>query len=375
MTTRRIPEIIVEGKRLGRHIRHDDRSLAYLHPETDTIVSVQWERVIPVLDQGNVGSCTGNACTGILGTLPDDADLSALIAAGLVLDENEALSLYSAAETIDGDGPYPPNDNGSSGLSVAQAAKNAGLCSGYLHALSVAAAHSAIQAGPFMVGSDWYDSFDTPDANGLVAIAPGATVRGGHEYECIGYDAPSDLWHFVNSWGTSYGVAGHFYYSSDTFATLLASDGDVTSLVPLSQPAPTPTPTPTPDPTPAPEGFIQRLEHVAEEIEQDVIDAIHGLEQDLATEGPESPETDEAVQSPSGATSPAPEEAETPEEGAGASSGAPPVDKNAVALETQWLQAFEQRLRGILALILTRTKPEALIEEAKTLVADFEKWV
>jgi hypothetical protein len=142
-----------------------------------------------------------------------------------------------------------------------------------------------------------------------------------------------------------------------------------------SKPAPTPTPTPTPDPTPAPEGFIQRLEHVAEEIEQDVIDAIHGLEQDLAPEGPESPETDEAVQSPSEATSPAPEEAETPEEGAGASSGAPPVDKNAFALETQWLQAFEQRLRGILALILTRTKPEALIEEAKTLVADFEKWV
>jgi len=240
MTIRLIPEIVVEGKRLGRHVNHDPRSLAYALPEAARIVSVQWERVIPVLNQGDVGACTGNACTGILGTSPDHGDLAALIAAGLVLDETEALKLYSAAEVIDGDGPYPPHDNGSSGLSVAKAAMARGLCSGFKHALSVAAAHTAIQKGPFMVGSDWYTSFDTPDANGLVAIAPGATVRGGHEYECIGYDLPSDLWHLVNSWGTSYGVAGHFYYSTETFAALLASDGDATSLVPLSKPAPVP---------------------------------------------------------------------------------------------------------------------------------------
>ena len=252
MTVRIIPEIVVPGKRLGRHVRHDDRSLAFAIPESDVVVSVQWARVIPVLDQGDVGSCTGNACTGILGTMPDDGDLAAEFAAGLVLDEAEALTLYSAAEVIDGDGPYPPNDNGSSGLSVAQAAKNAGLCSGYLHALSIPRSRRTIQAGPFMVGSDWYDSFDTPDVTGLVSIAPGATVRGGHEYECIGYDAPSDLWHFVNSWGTAYGVNGHFYYSTATFAALLASEGDVTSLVPLSQPVPVPVPPPVPEPTPVP---------------------------------------------------------------------------------------------------------------------------
>jgi hypothetical protein len=250
-TQRQIEEVVVPGKRLGRHVNHDDRSLQYLLPEADTVATVQWSRVIEVLDQGNVGSCTGNACTGVLGTQPDDADLAALIAAGLVLDENEALTLYSAAEVIDGDGPYPPNDNGSSGLSVAQAAKNAGLCSGYLHALSVAAAHNALQTGPFMVGSNWYTSMDTPDASGLVAIAADATVRGGHEYECIGYDEPSDRWHMVNSWGTGYGVAGHFYMDTPTLTRLLAEEGDVTSLVPLSQPAPTPTP-PAPVPTPTP---------------------------------------------------------------------------------------------------------------------------
>lgn len=274
MTIRLIPEIIVEGKRLGRHVRHDPRSLAYALPEADTIISVQWPRVIPVLNQGQVGACTGNACTGILGTQPDDGYLAALIEAGLVLDETEALKLYSAAEVIDGSGPYPPNDNGSSGLSVAKAAKAAGLCSGYLHALSIAGAHSAIQSGPFMVGSDWYSSFDTPDANGLVVITTDATVRGGHEYECIGYDLPSDLWHLVNSWGTAYGVAGHFYYSTATFTALLASSGDVTSLVPLSKSAPVPTPVApaasnpvpgVPVPSNAPEGFLDRVEDDVEE--------------------------------------------------------------------------------------------------------------
>ena len=179
MTVRFIPEIVIPGKRLGRHVRHDDRSLAFAIPESDVVVSVQWARVIPVLDQGDVGSCTGNACTGILGTMPDDGDLAAEFAAGLVLDEAEALTLYSAAEVIDGDGPYPPNDNGSSGLSVAQAAKNAGLCSGYLHALSIPAAHSAIQAGPFMVGSDWYDSFDTPTSPGSCRSLRGQLSAAG----------------------------------------------------------------------------------------------------------------------------------------------------------------------------------------------------
>jgi hypothetical protein len=284
--SRLIPEVVVEGKRLGRHVFHDDRSLAYVLDEAVVGKSVQWERQIPVLDQGDTSSCTGNACVGVLGTTPGHADLVAHDAA-LVLDEVEAQGLYSAAEVFDGDGPYPPNDNGSSGLSVAKADLAAGLCSGYVHALSVSAAHTAIQRGPFMVGSNWYSSMDSPDANGLVSIAEGATVRGGHEYECVGYDMEADLWHLVNSWGTGWGAGGHFYYSTATFTRLLAEEGDVTQLVPLSQPAPVPAPVvppappappvaptptrplPTPPappepPDPAPPGPLQELAQIVE---------------------------------------------------------------------------------------------------------------
>jgi Papain family cysteine protease len=246
ITRRDISEVRVEGKPLGRHVRHDSRSLNYLVEPDGTVATARWNRLIPVLDQGSVGSCTGNAATGALGTEPDYDSLKAQLEQGLQLNEAEALKLYSAAENIDGDGPYPPNDHGSSGLSVAKAAQNAGLISGYTHITSIAAAQTAIQAGPFIVGTDWYTSFDTPDSNGVVAIAKGATVRGGHEYECIGYDAKTDLWEMVNSWGTTFGVDGHFFYSTATFEALLATQGDATVFVPLAAPAPTPTPTPTP---------------------------------------------------------------------------------------------------------------------------------
>ncbi|MFC4587824.1 hypothetical protein [Sphaerisporangium corydalis] len=30
----------------------------------------RWERALPILDQGDLGSCTGNAAAGALGTAP-----------------------------------------------------------------------------------------------------------------------------------------------------------------------------------------------------------------------------------------------------------------------------------------------------------------
>lgn len=242
-----IPETRVEGKPLGRHVHHDSRSLEYQIQPDGTVATVRWDRVIPVLDQGQVGSCTGNAAVGHLGTQPDDDAIASLVATGAVtLNEGLALNLYSAAENIDGDGPYPPNDNGSSGLSVAKAAKNAGLISGYQHATSLAAAQTAIQTGPFIIGSDWYTSMDNPTATGFVGVS--GSIRGGHEYECIGYNQTTDLWELVNSWGESFGVGGHFFYSSASFSKLLADQGDITQFVPLSKPAPVPTPVPTPNP-------------------------------------------------------------------------------------------------------------------------------
>lgn len=238
------------GLRLGRHIRHDPRSLRYLVEPTGVVQTKIWDRKIAILDQGNLGSCTGNATAGVLGsepfydTLPADKQKS--------LNEDEAVKFYELATQLDGyDGAYPPDDTGSDGLSVAKAAQQLGYISGYQHITSIAAAQTAILSGPFIVGTNWYSGMDDPDSSGLVHVK--GTIRGGHEYECFGYDATADVWHFCNSWGTSWGDSGRFMYSTADFARLLSEQGDATTFVPVTAPAPAPTPTPTPTPpTPTP---------------------------------------------------------------------------------------------------------------------------
>jgi hypothetical protein len=232
---RRIEEQVIPGMRLGRHIRHDPRSLNYLVEETATIVTRNWARRIPVLDQGDVGSCTGNATVHALGCDPDYPTLAAKLAAGLKLDELEAQRIYSAAETIDGDGPYPPNDNGSSGLSVAKAAKNAGLISGYTHATSVSQMNAALQRGPVIIGINWYDSFDAPNPHsGLVTISQNAVIRGGHEVCVRWIDVKDRLYVATNSWSDQWGIRGEFEFSWDTMARLFGEQGDCTQFVPAA---------------------------------------------------------------------------------------------------------------------------------------------
>jgi hypothetical protein len=244
VTKARIEEHKIDGKPLGRHIEHDSRSLNYRHQRSGAVpVTVSHERMVAIFNQGNVGSCTGNAETGALGTAPLFASLAA---AGLkvTLDEAEALKLYSAAEVIDGDGPYPPQDNGSSGLSVCKAAKNAGMIAGYTHLLGLDDVVDALQSTPVIVGVNWYDSFDTPAPDGTVAISAGASVRGGHEFLIRGVDVVAKMFAADNSWGTGWGVKGSFQFSFDTLSRLLSEQGDGTVSIPLTSPAPAPTPGP-----------------------------------------------------------------------------------------------------------------------------------
>jgi hypothetical protein len=253
VTRQRIEQHHAPGKYLGRNVYHDSRNLAYPWQRKDRkLTSQTWPRHIPILDQLKVGACTGNEETGALGCDPCWAALPASYQSAGDLDEQFALKIYSAAETIDGDGPYPPNDNGSSGPSAAKAAMNLKLISGYLHCLSLEDVLDALEEHPVGIGSNWYDSMDTPDSSGLVTISPNAVIRGGHEYLCRGKDVDAQLVHFDNSWGTSFGVSGSFSYSYATLDRLLGEQGDGTVSLPLTTtpPAPVPVPPPVPDPTP-----------------------------------------------------------------------------------------------------------------------------
>ncbi|SRR6266576_896503 len=260
METRIIPETHSRSLRFGRHVHHDPRSLAYAHSvlPKSAIKTVSWTRRVPIFDQGSIGSCTGNAGTGVLGTdsvlgtAPTTVTIAAagasashgLFTAGVYeLNEDFAIKLYSLATVLDGvSGQYPPTDTGSSGIGVAKALKGLGLASGYTHAFSIAALNSALQAGPVMIGIEWLNSMFNTAADGRIIVDRTSGVAGGHEIELSKFDATTGEYWIDNSWSDTWGDHGLGYFTSVDLAWLLSQQGDVT--VPAWTVAPTPAPVP-----------------------------------------------------------------------------------------------------------------------------------
>ncbi|MFD8142523.1 C1 family peptidase [Streptomyces sp. NPDC059708] len=231
---------------LGRHVEHDLRSLAYAHGvlPKGAITSVDWSRRIPVLDQGQLGACTGNAGTGLLGT--DSASRPGLTHVTMSrdaavashgrftpgvhpLDEAFAVALYSLATVLDSiDGHYPPSDTGSSGLGVAKALRALGLADSYRHGFSMAALDSALQSGPVMIGIPWLQSMFDTAADGRILVQRSSPIAGGHEIELHRFDASAGEYWITNSWGTAWGLSGRGYLPAADLQWLLSQHGDVT---------------------------------------------------------------------------------------------------------------------------------------------------
>ena len=129
LVSRQLPEQVVEGRRLGRHVLHDPRSRQFPAARAPKIVSVTHAATGLPLDQGNIGSCTANALCGALDSAPDNTS-------GHTYDEPAAVQLYELETKLEGH-PYPPNDPGGSGLMVCKAAKQEGLISSYQHAFGI----------------------------------------------------------------------------------------------------------------------------------------------------------------------------------------------------------------------------------------------
>ncbi|MGW4784241.1 hypothetical protein [Streptomyces sp. NPDC004230] len=247
-----------QDSRLGRHVQHDPRSLGFAHGvlPASAIKSVDWTRRAPIFDQGQLGSCTGNAAAGLVGT--DSAartGLTSVTVGGSVLpvDEDLALKVYSLATSLDEfKGQYPPTDTGSSGLGAAKALVKLGLAAKYTHAFSLDALKSALQSGPVMVGTVWLNSMFDVDAGGYVTVDRKSGEAGGHEYVLSAYDTARQAFRIDNSWGSSWGVRGSAWFTEADVQWLLSQQGDVTVPAWAVAPAP-PVPTPPPSPTPAPD--------------------------------------------------------------------------------------------------------------------------
>jgi hypothetical protein len=209
--------------RLGRHVEHDPRSRSF-SAGTAAVKTVRYKRHGAPFQQGDLGSCTGNAMAGVLMTEP-------LWVSGRNLTEADAVKLYKAATTLDNiPGSYPPNDTGSSGLAVMKAAVKAKYIVGYAHAFGLDQLLGSLSLKPGIMGINWYNSFDSPKPDGECPLTAGAKVRGGHEVQMFGIDvAKKRVWCY-QSWGPTWGGLknGTFYFSWKTLERLLSEQGDAT---------------------------------------------------------------------------------------------------------------------------------------------------
>jgi hypothetical protein len=226
--------------RLGRNINHDPRSRRFPYRQEVPIVSVRHQAHIGILNQGNLGACTGFAGIGCLGRGGFYATINEYDVFQLTHDGG--VHLYSAATKIDPfAGEYPPEDTGSDGLSIAKVLVAAGQIAGYEWAFTLQQALWALMNRPVITGIYWYDGMFDPDREGI--IHPTGRIAGGHEVVVDEYDSARGLVGGPNSWDDDWGLDGRWYMPDDEYGDLLDQHGDVTIFTPSPEFPPVPEPT------------------------------------------------------------------------------------------------------------------------------------
>lgn len=240
---------------LGRNVKLDSRSRAYaLQPSAEPIMSVRHVAYIGILDQGQVGACTGFASTACAYREPFYAPTAPAWRYAPAADGAFAWYHQNTAED-DYAGTWEPDDTGSDGLTSSKVAKEAGITSGYQAALDLDSSLLALMDRPGVTGLPWYNSMFNADSGGLLTVDTSSGLAGGHELcvdEVVAPDAVGNgtgelLVGGPNSWGDGWGAGGRWYLRASDWWKLRQQQGDVYFWAAKSQPTPTPAPvTPTP---------------------------------------------------------------------------------------------------------------------------------
>lgn len=212
---------------LGRHLdpEHDWRSRNF-PAATAPLTTVMHQHDGPILDQGNLNACTGNATAQALNCAPLRQP-----AGRRLLTEADAVAIYSWATAHDPyPGRYPPTDTGSDGLAVAKAARKLGLISTYQHAFGLAHTLGALVRSPLIIGIPWLQSMFSPASDGYLTVT--GAVAGGHEVCLRGIDVQRQAVRLVNSWGHGWGDGGEAWLRWTDLGHLLEQQGDATVLTP-----------------------------------------------------------------------------------------------------------------------------------------------
>src|SRR4051812_31406990 len=193
---------------LARYVEHDERSkqfpmLAEL-PQPGASVQVRSvdHGVGPRLDQGHVGSCTGNEKANALNTQTLRRLMGKPVTAPYLV-EDDAYQIYCRATRLDNvPGVMPPSDTGSTGIAACKATLALGYMAGaYRHTFTTGTFLKGLMARPAGCGSGWTEAMFTPDRRGYIAPRPGEEFLGGHQWLVYGFDEPAGDVLIENSWG------------------------------------------------------------------------------------------------------------------------------------------------------------------------------
>lgn len=182
-----------------------------------------WRIAPRSLDQGDTGTCVGHAWKNFLRCAPIQTTTGPtpfdLYRAAVLIDE-------WADNDAEATGPDSWLIGGTSVRAGAEAVLAAGRLATYLWAFDVTTTVDwVLTQGPIVLGTNWYDSMMRAEA-GMVHIAPGARIVGGHSYLLRGIDLIHGLATCENSWGDGWGSNGAFYLPLTDLERLLHEDGE-----------------------------------------------------------------------------------------------------------------------------------------------------
>jgi len=196
-----------------------------------TGASVFWPSLCPVLDQGALGSCTGNDACQTSSTPPYTRTCAQATEAAAVQCYQDASHIDYGCAWSSTCSQCPQafcaatnaNDQGSSAKSAFQAGIYLGWFKGIRPVTQTLQGwHDALLLGPCGFDQNWYNDGFTPSQCGEVVLTGG--LAGGHSTEAVGWDVPNGRMWLRNSWGNKWGVAGgYFFYSLASLQQLLAS--------------------------------------------------------------------------------------------------------------------------------------------------------
>ena len=187
----------------------------------------------PVYDQGQLGSCTGNAIAGAIEFERLQQKLTDFVPSRLFIYYNERVIEHSVnsdagAQIRDGikvvaklgappeaDWPYDINKFTEKPPTAAFTDASKNRVTSYHRVSRVLNQFKGCLASgyPFVLGFTVYDGFEsTQVANSghLSMPQPGEKVVGGHAVTAVGYDDKNQWFIIRNSWGPHWGLKGYF---------------------------------------------------------------------------------------------------------------------------------------------------------------------